>query len=52
MAPRGRRHVLANLRLAASHGLIARGDLSGFGFAWHGLDFANLRLAASHGFEP
>ena len=42
----------AVLRMAASHGLIAGGDLSGDGFAWRGLEFAILRMAASHGFEP
>ena len=35
--------------MAASHGLIAGGDLSGDGFAWRELEFAILRMAASHG---
>jgi hypothetical protein len=38
--------------MAASHGLIAYGDLSEEGCAWHGIEFAILRMAASHGFEP
>ena len=39
-------------RLAASHGLIACGDLSGDDFVYWRHEFAILRMAASHEFEP
>ena len=38
--------------MAASHGLIAYGDLSGDDFVYWRHEFAILRMAASHGFEP
>ena len=36
-------------RMAASHGLIACGDLSGDDFVYWRHEFAMLRMAASHG---